>query len=271
MMEIDWSLGEITKALDTAGIADETLVIFTSDNGPWLSYGEHSGKTKFREGKGTIFDGGVRSACIMKLPGQLEAGSTSDQTFCSIDILPTIAHLTGAALPVDKIDGQNQWELISGVEGAENPQTYYPLSNGRQFQGLLTGDGRWKWHIPHPYRTMVGVEGQGKDGLPVKYNREQVGPALFDMVNDPLESTNVMDQHPDVAARLKDLAARPKRNFIHDDLILKAEKSIPSPNMGCWVMQDCHVGLRPSRKDTKNEVCIYFHVIVTPHQSLHLS
>lgn len=213
MMEIDWSVGQIMEALRETGTDKNTLIIFTSDNGPWLSYGDHSGKTKFREGKGTIFDGGVRSACIMKLPGQLEAGSTSDRTFCSIDILPTIAHLTGAALPAGKIDGQNQWELISGVEGAENPQVYYPLSNGRQFQGLLTGDGRWKWHIPHPYRTMVGVEGHGKDGLPVKYKRKQVGPALFDMVNDPMESTNVMEQHPDVAARLIDLAARHQAQF----------------------------------------------------------
>jgi arylsulfatase A-like enzyme len=213
MMEIDWSVGQIMKALKDTGVEDNTLVIFTSDNGPWLSYGEHAGKTKFREGKGTTFDGGVRSACIMKMPGRLEAGTTSDRTLCTIDILPTVAHLTGAVLPANPIDGKNQWDLISGVVGTENPQVYYPLSNGRQFQALLSGDGRWKWHVPHAYRTLEGVEGHGKDGIPVKYNRAKIGPALFDMLNDPLETTNVMDQHPDVAARLQELATRHQEQF----------------------------------------------------------
>ena len=92
MMEIDWSVGEIMKALKSAGVEDNTLVIFTSDNGPWTSYGNHAGKTPFREAKGTGFDGGTRSACIMRYPGQIKAGSGIEaRRSAPIDLLPTIA------------------------------------------------------------------------------------------------------------------------------------------------------------------------------------
>ena len=67
-MELDWSVGEINKAIKENGLEDNTVVIFSSDNGPWISYGDHAGKTPFREAKGTTFDGGTRSACIIKYP-----------------------------------------------------------------------------------------------------------------------------------------------------------------------------------------------------------
>ena len=131
MMEIDWSVGEITKALKSSGVEDNTLVIFTSDNGPWTVYGNHSGKTPYREAKGTGFDGGTRSACLMRYPGVIKAGSVSKRTFCTVDLLPTIAELTGAAEPKNTIDGKNVWDLIVGESGATNPHDYYPFSTGR--------------------------------------------------------------------------------------------------------------------------------------------
>src|SRR5690606_23795493 len=124
--EIDWSVGEILNAIKTNGLDDNTLVMFTSDNGPWLSYGEHSGRaTPLREGKGTVWEGGVREPCIVRWPGKIPAGSVCDQAAMNIDILPTLATLIGADLPQHKIDGLDIWPLLSGVEGATNPHEGY--------------------------------------------------------------------------------------------------------------------------------------------------
>ncbi|MCX6621274.1 MAG: sulfatase-like hydrolase/transferase [Acidobacteria bacterium] len=142
MMELDWSVGEIMQALESAGVQDNTLVMMTSDNGPWTSYGNHAGKTPFREAKGTSFDGGTRSACIMRYPGRIEAGSVSARSFCTIDLLPTFAYLTGAAPPRNPIDGMNVWDLITNKPGARNPHEYYAFSTGRNFEGVISGDGR---------------------------------------------------------------------------------------------------------------------------------
>ncbi len=210
MMEIDWSVGEIVKALKRNGVEDNTLVIFSSDNGPWISYGNHAGETPFREAKGTSFDGGSRSACVMKFPGRIEAGTVSKKTFCSIDILPTVAHLTGAKLPDNPIDGKNVYDLITGKPGAKNPNTYYPFSIGKRFEGVISADGRWKLHLPHPYRTLVKP---GKDGMAGKYKNIEIELSLFDMEKDPYETTNVIEKYPKVAERLKGYAERHKQKF----------------------------------------------------------
>jgi arylsulfatase A len=210
MMEIDWSVGEITGALKKAGVENDTLVIMTSDNGPWISYGNHAGKTPFREAKGTGFDGGTRSACIMRYPGKLQAGSVSKRTMCTVDILPTLAHLAGARLPKNPIDGKNVWDLIAGKVGARNPHDYYPFCTGPTFEGLISGDGRWKLHVPHSYRTLVEA---GNDGKPGKYRQAQIGLSLFDMEADPNETTNVIDKYPEVAARMKGYAEQHRKEF----------------------------------------------------------
>ena len=214
MMEIDWSVGQITKALQSAGVENNTLVIFTSDNGPWISYGNHSGATPFREAKGTSFDGGVRSACIMKLPGRIQARTTSAQAFSTLDFLPTLAHLAGADLPKNPVDGKNVWDLIVGKPGAINPHAYYPFSTGSRFEGVISGDGKWKLHLPHPYRTLVEA---GQDGAAGKYRQAEIGAALFDMGNDPEETTNVLEKHPDIAAELKRYAENHRKQFYPTD------------------------------------------------------
>ena len=212
MMEIDWSVGQIVNALKKNGVEDNTLVIMTSDNGPWISYGDHAGVTPFREAKGTTFDGGTRSACIVKYPGKIEAGSVSQRTWCSIDILPTVSHLTGAELPGNEIDGENVWDLIRGKRGAKNPHEYYAFTNGSNFEGVISGDGRWKLHLEHKYRTMGGRQG-GNGGMPAKYEQAKVGLSLFDMKNDKYETTNVIDKYPEVAEKLKRIAAEHKKKF----------------------------------------------------------
>ena len=203
MLEIDWSVGEINRALKERGLDENTIVILTSDNGPWISYGNHAGITPFREAKGTSFDGGIRSACIMKYPAGIEAGTVSERTFGSVDLLPTLCQMAGIPLPENEIDGENVWDLITAKEGAENPHAYYAFSNGRNFEGVLSGDGRWKLHLPHAYRVL---ETDGADGIPGKYGMARIDTALFNMVTDPLETTNVIAEFPDKANELIKLA-----------------------------------------------------------------
>ena len=210
MMEIDWSVGQINKALKANGVEDNTMVLFTSDNGPWISYGNHAGTTPYREAKGTGFDGGTRSACIMKYPGKIKAGTTSTKTLCTVDILPTLAHLAGAELPDNPIDGKNVWDLIVRKRGAKNPHQYYPFSTGKNFEGIITGNGRWKLHVPHEYRTLVEPANDGQAG---KYRQAKIGLSLFDMKKDPYETTNVLAENPEVAKRLKKLAEQHRQRF----------------------------------------------------------
>lgn len=210
MMEIDWSVGEIVNALEENGVRDNTLVIFTSDNGPWLSYANHSGKTPFREGKGTSFDGGIRSPLIISYPEQIVENSVSNNTFFSIDFMPTIANLTNSTLPEYEIDGKDVWELIIGDDNASSPQQYYSFTNGTEFQGVMSGDGKWKLHIPHGYRTSpVG----GKDGLPGLYQQAQIDTALFDMVRDPQEKVNVIDEYPEITEELLQFVEQHRSKF----------------------------------------------------------
>src|SRR5690606_30453977 len=96
MMEIDWSVGEIRRKLEELGLDENTLIIFTSDNGPWLSYGGHAGSTaSLREGKGTSWEGGIRVPAIFTWPGKIPAGKDQDHPAMTIDILPTLAKITG--------------------------------------------------------------------------------------------------------------------------------------------------------------------------------
>jgi arylsulfatase len=203
--EIDWSVGEVLKALKRAGLEKNTWVIFTSDNGPWLSYGEHAGSAgRFREGKGTVFEGGVRVPCLMRWPGRIPRGRTSDTPFMTIDLFPTIARLVGAELPAHKIDGLDVWPIIIGQRGATNPHAaYFFYYNQGELQALRSGD--WKLHLPHTSRTLGGKPG-GKGGEPTAYQPLKVGLELYDLKRDPSETTNVAEQQPEVVKRLLALA-----------------------------------------------------------------
>lgn len=210
MMEIDWSVGEITNALDRSGLSDNTLVIFTSDNGPWLSYGEHAGSAGiYREGKGSCWEGGTRVTCIMRWPGQIPAGTESDAMLMTIDILPTVAGLIGAKLPDHPIDGKDVWPLIAGQNSATNPHDFYAFYyEANQLQAITSGDGKWKLQLPHKYRSLPTDVPKAKDGIPVKYKQVELRQAeLYDLYTDPSEKLNVIDRHPDIAARLEGYAA----------------------------------------------------------------
>lgn len=204
MMEIDWSVGQILGALTRNELDDRTLVIFTSDNGPWLSYGHHAGSAgPLREGKGTTFEGGVRVPCVMRWPGRIPPGRVCREPAMTIDVLPTLAGLAGAKLPARKIDGKDIWPLIEGKKEARSPHEAYYFYWNRELQAVRSG--KWKLHFPHEYRTLAGKPG-GRDGKPARYVQQTTPLALFDLETDPGEKTNLADRHPEVVARMKKLA-----------------------------------------------------------------
>ena len=204
VMEVDWSVGQIMDALRRNRILDNTLVIFTSDNGPWLSYGDHAGSAgPLREGKGTMFEGGCRVPCIMSWPGRIPADSSCDEPAMTIDILPTVAGLIEADLPKHPIDGKDIWPLIAGQKNSASPQEAYFFYWGSELQAVRSG--KWKLHFSHEYRSLNGNSG-GIDGIPVKYENMTIEQSLFDLSLDPEETENVLVQHPDVVAQLTILA-----------------------------------------------------------------
>lgn len=208
--EIDWSTGQVLDALRSEGLERDTWVIFTSDNGPWLSYGEHAGSAyPLREGKGTSWEGGTRVPCIMRWPGRIPSGSRSDAMLMTIDILPTVAAVTGAPLPGHPIDGRNVLPLLTGRGWTRNPhRAYWIYFEMNQLQAIVSGDGRWKLVLPHRYRTLAGRPG-GLGGQPVGYEHRLVEvPELYNLQTDPSESTNVADRHPRVLRELLDEAER---------------------------------------------------------------
>jgi len=201
--EIDWSVGQILGALKRNGIDDDTLVIFTSDNGPWLSYGNHGGSARpLREGKGTAWEGGVREPCIMRWPGKIPAGKVCHELAATIDVLPTIAQLADAPLPERKIDGKSIWNLMAGEPGAKTPHDAYYYYWGGALHAVRSG--KWKLHFPHPYRSITGTP--GKDGRPNGYSQKKCGLELYDLEGDIGEATDVAAENPSVVTRLQKLA-----------------------------------------------------------------
>ena len=204
MMEIDWSVGQILSTLKRLGLDKKTLVIFSSDNGPWLSYGDHAGSAKpLREGKGTTFDGGQRESTIMRWPSRIPAGTVCKEPASTMDILPTVAKLTGAALPAHTIDGKDIWPLMSGVTGAKSPHEAFFYYRGFALEAVRSG--KWKLHLPHSYRTLAGRQG-GTGGQPTKYEQGKINLALFDLDNDIGEQHDVSARHPAIVKRLMALA-----------------------------------------------------------------
>ena len=220
--EIDWSVGQVLDALQRHGIAQRTLVIFTSDNGPWLLYGDHGGSARpLREGKATAFDGGVREPCIMRWPGQIPAGTECSEPLMTIDLLPTLARLAGAKLPERPIDGLDIWPLMAGQADAHSPHevlNFYWLGELHAVRA-----GRWKLHLAHDY-PHITVPGQG--GKPGQSEKRHIEPALFDLETDIGETTDVAADHPDVVARLEQLAEQ-ARDDLGDTLHQRTGRNVP--------------------------------------------
>jgi arylsulfatase A len=223
MMEIDWSVGQIFEALKKSGVDENTLVIFTSDNGPWLSYGDHAGSAApLREGKGTSWEGGVRVPTVMRWPNRIPAATVCDQLASTIDLLPTIANILGSHLPDQKIDGKDILALMTQTDAISPHESFPYYYANNQLQAIR--DPRWKLILPHTYRSLAGKAG-GSEGTPSGYTQIPVGLELYDLKEDIGETKNVAADHPDIVNKLQN-SAEQWRDELGDSLTKRVGKAI---------------------------------------------
>ena len=215
MMEVDWSVGELVKAVKENHLTRNTLIIFTSDNGPWLNFGTHAGTTGgLREGKGTTYEGGQRVPCIMSWPDNVPAGEVSGQLVSAIDILPTLAAITETALPVHKIDGVDISAILKGDLDCEPRKVFYYYYNRNSLEAVRMG--QWKLQLPHRSRSYRNVLPRD-DGRPGAYATEQCDLALYDLRRDPGEWYDVQALYPQIVTEMQRLADD-ARTDMGDDL-----------------------------------------------------
>ena len=188
-MELDWSTGQILDRLKALGIDDQTLVVFTSDNGPWLQYGIDGGSAgPLRDGKGTTWDGGERVPGFFRWPGHIPAGRRTDAVAGNLDFLPTFAQLAGVPVPTDRvIDGRSLWPLLAG-ETDRSPHDYFHFMGGSapgavNYRGIR--DARWK--------LVVEVSKEGRIA----------GKELYDLGEDVSEKFDRIKNFPEIAERLQ--------------------------------------------------------------------
>ncbi|MEZ5397311.1 MAG: sulfatase-like hydrolase/transferase [Bryobacterales bacterium] len=196
--ELDWSVGEVLKALERNGLEENTLVIFTSDNGPWLIFNEHGGSAgPLREGKGSTWEGGMRVPAIFRWRGRIKPAVVRD-IGATLDIAPTLATLAGTAMPADRpYDGSSLDRTL--LEGAPSPRKevfYY-----RAGELFAVRSGPWKAH----FQTQTGYT----EPQPTKHDP----PLLYQLDVDPGERYDVASEHPEVVERIRRLAAEYDRNL----------------------------------------------------------
>ena len=176
--QIDSAIGRVLGAIKDAGVDRNTLVVFTSDNGPWLDKKHHAGcALPLRDGKFSTYEGGMREPCIMRWPAKIPAGRVCSELCGTIDLLPTFARLAGAEIPADRvIDGRDIWPLMEGRPGAGSPHEAYFYYRGNNLEAVRSG----KWKLRR-----------------VKKNTE-----LYDLDADVSEKINLADKHPEIVKRL---------------------------------------------------------------------
>jgi len=216
IQELDWSTGEILKALRELDLEEDTLVIFTSDNGPSLGQGGSAGP--LRGAKGSTFEGGVRVPFIACWTGKIPAGRETDEPIAIMDLLPTLVTLAGATAPNDRvIDGRDIWPVIAGKDGAKSPHEAVYYLSGRSLKGVRMGD--WKYMIAPAKEALPEMEVEltaeeqklprrqrnaiVKERTKAAQGRQGDIEMLFNLREDLGETRNLIDPHPEIAARLK--------------------------------------------------------------------
>ncbi|KAF2507080.1 sulfatase [Flavobacterium zhairuonense] len=228
IMEIDWSIGEILKTLEKEGISKNTVLIITSDNGPWLVFGDNAGSSGgFREGKSTTREGGTRVPFLIRWPGKIEAGMVNSSLFTNMDLLPTIASITGASLPENKIDGLNFLPLLTGKadKGPRDTFYYYFGVGSNNLEAIRYK--HWKLVFPHK-GTTYNKNLPGKDGFRGKGATAEVPMALYDLAHDPGEIRDVQELYPEIVQQIQKIAET-AREDLGDDLTNQTGKNIRKP------------------------------------------
>jgi arylsulfatase len=195
---LDASVGQVLDLLAELKIDDRTLVIFSSDNGPWHMQGENGGSaTPLRAGKGTTYDGGMRVPCVMRWPGHIPPGSVSRELVSAIDVLPTLAKLAGGGAPTDRIiDGRDITDLMLAKPGAKSPHEAFYFYNGNRLAAVRSGEWKYKVKTTLQEETEYGKYENPQTPIPAK---------LFNLVTDPGEQKSVANDHPDVVERMQKL------------------------------------------------------------------
>jgi len=228
MMEIDWSVGQIMEALEENGISDNTLVVFTTDNGPWLNFGNHAGSSGgLREGKTTTWEGGQRVPFMVKWPAKIPAGKVCNQLGCAIDLLPTFASLVGGELSENKIDGVDLSSLFMGqVESSPRESVLFYL--GKNHLNAVR-KGNWKLVLPHTYRSYhstPGNDGHAGRRIPTKVE----SPELYNLMRDPGEEYNVIELYPEKVEELMEVVEQARAEL--GDLNVGLEKGSENREIG---------------------------------------
>lgn len=220
--ELDWSVGQILSALKRSGLDEKTLVIFTSDNGPWAEYGDHGGSVgRLRGSKQTSFEGGMRVPFIARWPKRIPAGSVSHKPLMTIDLLPTLAGLAGAELPRNRhIDGRDIWPVLSGRQKSGDVHEALYFYWGNELHAVRSG--KWKLHVPHPSKEVPepGNGGERGSSRPIK-----VELSLYDLEKDEGEKVNLAAKHPEVVERLMKFIER-AREDLGDSLTKREGKNV---------------------------------------------
>jgi len=214
--ELDWAVGQLLGALQRHGLEDRTLVIFTSDNGPWLIFGDHGGSAgPLRGGKKQTFEGGVRVPCVMRWPGRIPAGRVCHELVTSLEILPTLTRLADGRLPDRQIDGFDIWPVLSGATGTKSPRETFLYYWQKELHAVRSGP--WKLQLPHPDAQTPDPARIGRGGERGAITTAKLGLALYDLQNDLGESQDVALKHPQVVQQLQRLAGQARAD-LGDDL-----------------------------------------------------
>jgi len=216
IQEIDASVGRILKTVKESGLDQNTIIIFSSDNGPWLNFGNHAGSTGgLREGKGTSFEGGQRVPGIIRWKGTIQPNVISNQLASTIDIFPTIAAITHTKLPNKKIDGVSILPILQGDKNASPRKTFLYYYRRNSLEAVRIDN--WKLVLEHPSLSylhqlpgMNGFPGTTPENVPMPM-------ALYDLRRDPGENYDVKELHPDIMKKLQNLA-EDARADLGDDL-----------------------------------------------------
>ena len=200
--ELDWSAGQVLAAVKDAGLDDNTLIVFTSDNGPWNEkhIGDYGGSAApLRGSKMMTWEGGPRVPCIVRWPGRVPAGKVSDEIATTMDLLPTFARLAGAKLPADRtLDGQDLLPLLTGRPGARGKEAFFFYCY-THLQAVR--NRRWKLVLPRPAKPpWTGWSARMVDAVPA--------PQLYDLQADPAEAHDVAAANPDVVVELMKLVEK---------------------------------------------------------------
>jgi arylsulfatase A-like enzyme len=205
---LDSGVGEVLKALDETGLADQTIVVFTSDNGPDTRgpYDKRGQAFPLRAAKATTREGGVRVPCLMRWPGRIPAGLVCREIASAMDVLPTVAGITGAQPPQDRIiDGKDILPLMT-KPGAPSPHDAFFYYNGEKLEAVRSAN----WKLVFPRTAMDDTPYERKQGAA----KEALLPeALYDLAADVGETADVIGKHPAVAARLRALAERMREDI----------------------------------------------------------